>query len=197
ALDPEANLLRKKEGDLVCDLSGIAKGYAVDRVAEAIAARGMSDTMVEVGGEVRAAGRNRAGRIWRIGIERPQLLRGSVQRVVALDGLALATSGDYRNYREHEGLRFSHIIDPRTGRPIRHRLASVSVVYPRCMMADALATGLMVMGPVEGWELALRQKLAALFLVREGDGFRERATPAFEELTPSAERQSSAAHNSN
>lgn len=187
-LDPEANLLRKKQSDLVCDLSGVAKGYAVDRVVEAISARGLTDIMVEVGGEVRAAGRNRAGRIWLIGIEQPQFLRGGVQRIVALDGLGLATSGDYRNYREHEGVRFSHIIDPRTGRPIRHRLASVSVVHPRCAMADALATGLLVMGPAAGYELAVRQKLAALFLVREGDGFRERTTPAFEELTPSAER---------
>ncbi len=188
ALDPKANLLRKQERDLVCDLSGIAKGYAVDRVAEAIAARGADDFMVEVGGEVRTAGRNRTGRLWRIGIERPQLRHGSVQRVVALDDLALATSGDYRRYREHDGLRFSHIIDPRTGRPIRHRLASVSVVHPRCTMADALATGLLVMGPVDGYELAVRRKLAVLFLVREGDGFREHATPAFEELTPSVER---------
>jgi len=197
APDPEANLLRKRESDLFCDLSGIAKGYAVDRVAEALAARGARDFLVEVGGEVRAAGRNRAGRIWRIGIERPQLRRGGVQRIVALDGAALATSGDYRRYRERDGVRFSHIIDPRTGRPIRHRLASVSVVHPRCMMADALATGLMVMGPAEGYELAVREKLAALFLVREGDGFRERATPGFEELTPSAERQRSAAPNPN
>ncbi len=181
-LSEEPWAIRKAQGDLYCDLSALAKGYAVDRMTEALAALGETDVMAEIGGEVRALGANDRGQAWRIGIERPQFTRGAVQRIVPLDSAALATSGDYRNYREFDGERVSHIMDPRTGRPIRHRLASVSVVHETCMMADAWSTALMVMGLDEGHELAEREGLAALFLVREGDGFREVATPAFDEL---------------
>ena len=181
-LDARGFALRKQRGDLHSDLSSIAKGYAVDRVAEALAAD-FSDIWVEVGGEVRAMGKNAERRVWRLGIERPSFEPGALQRIVPLDGAAVATSGDYRNYRELDGARISHIIDPRDGLPIRHRLASVSVVHARCMMADALATGLMVLGPEAGLELARREDLAVLFLVRDGEAFREIMTPAFEALT--------------
>ncbi len=181
-LDAEARTLRKRRPDLSCDLSSIAKGYAVDRVAEALLAAGFADLWVEVGGEVRAAGRNAEGRVWRLGIERPALEPGALQRIVPLDGGAVATSGDYRNYRERDGARISHIIDPRSGLPVRHPLASVSVVHRKCMTADAFATALMVLGPDEGWQLAMREGLAVLFLVRDGEGFSERMTPAFEDL---------------
>ena len=164
-------------------MGGVGKGYAVDRVVEALAAEGLGDVWVEVGGEVRAAGRNAEGVSWRLGIERPDSEPGVLQRIVPLADAAVATSGDYRNYRERDGERYSHIIDPRSGRPIRHRLASVTVVAPRCMTADALSTALMVLGLDGGWELALREDLAVLFLLRDGDGFTERMTPAFEALT--------------
>lgn len=181
-LDAEGRRLRKLHPELYVDLSSIAKGYGVDRVFEALRAEGPGDLWVEIGGEVRAAGSNAEGRAWRLGIERPQFEPGALQRIVPLCDAAVATSGDYRNYRERDGARFSHIIDPRTGWPIRHRLASVSVVDPRCARADALATALMVLGPEDGFELAVREGLAALFLVRDGDGFSERLTPAFEAL---------------
>ncbi len=181
-LGTAARTVRKTRGDLTCDLSGIAKGYAVDRVAERLAELGAADVWVEVGGEVRAAGTNARGQAWRLGIERPQLLPGALQRIVPLADLAVATSGDYRNYREIGGERFSHLIDPRSGWPIRHRLASVSVFHPQCMVADALATALMVMGAEEGYELALAEDLPVFFLVRDGEGFVERGTPAFWEL---------------
>lgn len=175
----EPRAIRKTRPDLYCDLSAVAKGYAVDRVAEVLLDLGEEDFMVEVGGEVRAAGLNGLGSPWRIGIERPRLERGEVQRIVPISGLALATSGDYRNYREVDGERISHIMDPRSGRPIRHYLASVSVAHKSCAWADALATTLMVMGSEEGYTLAEREGWAVLFLVREDDGFRELMTPAF------------------
>lgn len=178
-LDPAARTLTKARGDLYCDLSSIAKGYAIDRVVQALAELGSHDVWVEVGGEVRAQGQGPGGRPWRLGIEKPVLAPGIVQRILTLEDMAVATSGDYRNYREVDGERVSHIIDPRTGYPIGHRLASVSVVHPTCGYADALATALLVMGDAEGFELAEREGLAALFLVRDGDGFIERATPAF------------------
>ncbi|MEO1083143.1 MAG: FAD:protein FMN transferase, partial [Acidobacteriota bacterium] len=109
---------------------------------------------------------------------------GQVQRVLPLEDEALATSGDYRNYREIDGRRVSHLIDPRTGLPIEHKVASVSVVAPTCMRADALATALMVMGEEEGFELAEREGVAALFLVREGETFAEKATTVFQARFP-------------
>ncbi len=199
-LDPVASALRKQRPDLSCDLSSIAKGYAVDRVWEALVAAGLPNVWVEVGGEVRAAGNNSEGRVWRLGIERPVLEAravsqsrrgGGLQRILPLSDAAVATSGDYRNYRERGGVRISHIIDPRSGLPVDHRLASVSVVHQRCMIADALATALMVLGPEEGLELALREDLAVLFLVRDGEAFSEMMTPGFEQLSRRPARQAS------
>ena len=187
-LDEATRTVRKLHPDLYCDLSSIAKGYAVDRVAEALASEGVADVWVEVGGEVRASGVNAEGKTWRLGIERPRLQPGQLQRIVPLEGASVATSGDYRNYRERDGARFSHIIDPRTGWPIRHRLTSVSVLHPSCMVADALATALLVLGPEEGMELAIREDLAVLFLLRDGDEFAELMTPGFEALVPGNNR---------
>jgi thiamine biosynthesis lipoprotein len=180
--DGPRTVIANSEG-VFCDLSAIAKGYGVDQVAKALMKIGEHDFMIEVGGEVRASGRNAQGTPWRIGIERPETAtRGSVQLVVPLTNAALATSGNYRIYREVRGQRVAHILDPRSGRPITHRLASVSVVDERCAMADALATGLYVMGPEEGYTWAVAEEVAAVFLVREDKSFREIRTPAFEAL---------------
>lgn len=182
-LDPGARTVRKTEAQVTCDLSAVAKGYGVDRVAEALDRQGVSDYMIEVGGEVRTLGSNEQGQAWRIGIERPITSARAIQRVVSLSGWALATSGDYRNYYELDGVRYTHLIDPRTGRPITHRLASVTVVDRTCARADGMATALLVLGPDEGYQLAVAQNLAAFFLVHQGEsGFREEATPAFNRL---------------
>jgi thiamine biosynthesis lipoprotein len=182
-LDPESTSLRKSVPGLQCDLSAIAKGYGVDRVAEALNRAGFEDYMVEVGGEVRTRGRNDKGQAWRIGIERPSVEGRVIQQVLSLSNGAMATSGDYRNYYEVDGIRYSHMIDPRTGRPITHRLASVSVVEERCARADGLATALMILGPDEGYRFAVENELAVLFMVKDDEeGFRELPTPAFERL---------------
>jgi FAD:protein FMN transferase len=183
-VDTANSALRKLHPEIYCDLSAIAKGYAVDRVAEALSEMGFSRYMVEVGGEVRTMGRNVAGEPWRIAIERPQAGERAFQRVVPLSGMAMATSGDYRNFFERDGLRWSHEIDPRTGRPAQHRLASVSVFDEQCMRADGYATALMVLGEETGFRVAVEQGLAALFLVRNGVSFEEKPTPAFEALFP-------------
>ena len=179
-LDENGPTLRKLDPRLECDLSAIAKGYGVDRVAEALSSEGLPDYMVEVGGEIRSSGKNDAGEAWRIAIERPVPGESVVQRIIPLSGSAMATSGGYRNFYEKDGKRYSHTIDPRTGRPVTHALASVSVIDRTCARADGLATGLLVLGPEEGYALAVEHDLAALFVVAERDGFRERATPAFE-----------------
>ena len=182
-IDEASSTIRKSQPDIECDLSAIAKGYAVDRVSEALRGLAYREHMVEVGGEVRTSGRNAAGQPWRIGIERPDGARRTPYRTLPLEGLSMATSGDYRNYYEKDGHRFSHTIDPRTGRPVQHRLASVSVVHERCIAADGWATALMVLGETDGYQLAVEQELAALFLVRHADGgLSEKATPAFSSL---------------
>ncbi len=188
-VDTERSLLRKVVPTLRCDLSAIAKGYAVDRAAKRLQALGCADYMVEIGGEVRTSGRNSDGSIWRIGIERPELARGELWSAVELEDAAMATSGDYRNFYVREGFLISHTLDPRTGRPITHGLASVSVIDPSCMTADALATALNVLGPVEGRALVERADLAVLFLVRSEDG-------ELEEWASAAWRQRFANHGS-
>jgi thiamine biosynthesis lipoprotein len=169
-LDAENRTARKATPVLRCDLSAIAKGYGVDRVAELLIELDFADFMVEIGGEVRARGVNAEGRVWRIGVERPVAQRSGVWGAVELADASMATSGDYRNYYERDGVRISHTIDGRTGRPVAHSLASVTVIHPSCTTADALATALNVLGPDEGRRLVEREGLAALFLIRRPDG---------------------------
>ena len=176
-LDPPA--LRKQNPDLAIDLSGIAKGYAVDQVAELLDAGGLAGYMIEIGGEVRTKGSKLDGRTWRIGLEGPQADRREVHLVVAVQDCCLASSGDYRSFFEWDGRVYSHEIDPRTGWPVQDGLAAVSVIGPSVMMADALATGLMILPADEAWQLAQHAGLEVLFVVREADGFRNRMTPGF------------------
>jgi len=169
-----------KQAENVClDLCGIAKGFGVDKLAEHLERIGVGHYLVEIGGELRSRGWSPRGGVWRIGIERPESGLGGVQRVVRLDGRGLATSGDYRIFFEEKGRRYSHIFDPRTGRPVSHGLASVSVIAPTAMQADGLSTALMVLGPDEGAKLAEREGIAAFFIAKRGRGFVETATTAF------------------
>lgn len=174
---------RKRHPATQADLSAIAKGYAVDRVSQTLADLDYGNHMVEVGGEVRTAGHGSTGKTWRIAIEQPILGRRAQQRIVRLNDGAMATSGDYRNLIEKDGVRYSHTIDPRSARPVTHLLASVTVIHLSCMTADAYATALMVMGEDEAFRFATAHDLAVMLLVRgeEGD-FTERCTPAFEAL---------------
>jgi FAD:protein FMN transferase len=170
----------RKSGTLYVDLSAIAKGHGVDRVVQALEGAGCQDMLVDVGGEVRGSGMSPAGRPWRIGVEVPDPgSRGGIQRIVALADAALATSGDYRNFVEAEGRRYSHTIDPRTGYPVEHDLASVTVLHESAMWADGYATVLSVLGPQAGMTFAETHGLAALFVVRRAEGFQERYTSGF------------------
>lgn len=188
ALDPATRSVTKEVPGMHLDLSAIGEGHAIDRLTNFLASRGFENVLVELGGEARARGRNAEGGKWRIGIERPNRERGVVQKIVELGGeegsAAIATSGDYRKYYEQDGKRLSHLIDPRTARPIEHKLASVSVVAESCRKADAWATALMVLGPEEGLKTAEAENLAALFLVREGELFVERSSSAFARFFP-------------
>lgn len=180
-VDPARRALLQP-GALALDLSAIAKGFGVDHVAHRLDALGLSDHLVEVGGELRGSGVKPDGQPWWVQLEQPADDGVGEQTLLALHGLSVATSGDYRRWFEHDGTRYSHTIDPRDGLPIRHGLASVTVIHADCMRADAWSTALTVLGPDVGPALADRRGLAARFLVREGDGFAERRSAAFDAL---------------
>lgn len=177
--------LRKDIPGLYLDMSAFGKGFAADRIADWLEDEGFLDYLVEIGGEMRLAGVNADGKKWAIGIEAPLVGQRRPYTVIRLTNTAVATSGDYRNYFEADGKRYSHTIDTRTGKPVTHALASVTVVDSSGFRADALATALLVMGPEEGMRLATQEDLAVLFLVRAETGIDERMTPAFEQLRSS------------
>lgn len=169
----------RKLVDLQLDLSAVAKGYGVDWIANFLDARGIKHYMVEIGGELRLKGLNAKGLPWRIAIERPEAWQGSVHKAIALTDCGMATSGDYRNYFEQDGKRFSHTIDPLTGYPIEHNLASVTVVAATSAEADAWATAINVLGPEKGMAIAQKENLAVYMILKDGDHFTDRFSEAF------------------
>ena len=177
----------RQPGGVSLDLCAIAKGHAVDAVSDWLSASGVPHHLVEIGGELRGEGVKPDGLPWWVELENPPEASPAAlqpgpefaQTVVALHGLSVATSGDYRRYFDRDGRRFSHTIDPRTGYPASHALASVTVLHPSCMLADAWSTALMVLGPQAGMHLARRDGIAARMLARTPAGFREYLTPAF------------------
>ncbi len=173
--------IRKTRRDIYIDLSAIAKGYGVDKIAEHLESLGVHNYLVEIGGDLRAKGHNAEGTPWKIGIEKPVPEQRAVQLIIQLQDQGMATSGDYRNFFEKDGQRFSHTINPRNGMPITHNLASVTVLSPTAMGADAMATALLVMGPETGYMLAKRERLAAYFINRTADGFVDRSTLQFKQ----------------
>jgi thiamine biosynthesis lipoprotein len=175
----EPPALGKRHGDVRLDLSSIAKGFGIDQVAEHLDRLGLRQYLIDIGGELRGRGYGPRGELWRVGIERPAGASRAVQRVVRLGRQALATSGDYRIFFERGGQRYSHIVDPRDGRPVDHGLASVTVIATTAMEADALSTALMVLGPEAGFELAERESIAAFFIARNAKGFAEFVTRGF------------------
>ena len=178
-LDPAASTLKKAHDGIYIDLSAIAKGHGVDRLADYLDNLQADGYLVEIGGEIRARGVNGEQAPWRVGIEQPVAGARGVRRIIGLDNTALATSGDYRNFFEQDGTRYSHLIDPRSGRPVSHGLASVTVLHPSATLADAWATALLTLGPEQGFATALENGLPAYFIVHHNEGFREKFTPGF------------------
>jgi len=177
-LDADTSSVMKLSA-LSLDFSSLAKGYGVDRVADWLEAQGITRYMVEIGGEMRLAGMSGRGDPWRIAIEQPDSTGRGVAAAINLTDTAIATSGDYRNFFEVGGRRYSHMIDPRTGRPVVHDLVSVTVVHRSCMVADAWATALTVLGEERAMAVAGKQGLAVYFIRRVGDEFIHSHTPSF------------------
>lgn len=175
----EGNALVREAG-LFVDLSAIAKGHAVDVLARTLEAAGVTRYLVEIGGELRGAGKSAADRPWRVAVEAPVAHTREIYRVVPLQDMGLATSGDYRNYFEDNGQRFSHMIDPRSGRPITHNVASVSVLHTSVAYADGWATALNVLGFESGMAVATREGIRALFILRIDGSFKAHPSPALE-----------------
>ncbi len=178
-----------KQADVQVDFNSIAAGYAVDKIVQRFTALGVLSYMVEVTGELKAAGKKPDGQPWRIGLEAPQDGQRVAQRVLAVDGYGISTSGDYRNYFEEQGKRYSHTLDPRTGAPITHTLAAVTVVDKSTLRADGMSTVLMVMGTERGLAFAQRMGIAAFFVTHEGDAFVTQTTQAFEQLFAAGDEQ--------
>ncbi|TDB64173.1 FAD:protein FMN transferase [Arundinibacter roseus] len=165
--------LVKESPEMQVDFNAIAQGYTVDVLADFLKAKGVQNYLVEVGGEVRAEGKNERGEVWRVGIDKPiesNEQNRSLQGVVALNGRALATSGSYRKFVERDGHKYSHAIDPHTGFPITHSLLSISVIANDCMTADAYATAFLVMGLEKAIPLAKQNGLELYGILTEKDG---------------------------
>jgi len=179
-VNKKLNQIRKEIPDIYIDLSSIAKGYGVDKISDLLLKKGFKNFLVEIGGEVKTNGVKSERDDWLVGIASPN--NGfSINKVIKLKNMSMATSGDYRNYFEKNGIRYSHTINPKTGYPIRHKLASVSVVNKSCTLADAYATAIDVMGEEKGMKFANKNKLAVYMILRKNKGFIVTYSECFEE----------------
>ncbi|BBQ83061.1 TPA: FAD:protein FMN transferase ApbE [Kluyvera ascorbata] len=171
--------LQKSIPDLYVDLSTVGEGYAADHLARLMAEEGISRYLVSVGGALVSRGMNGDGQPWRVAIQKPTDRENAVQAIVDINGHGISTSGSYRNYYELDGQRISHVIDPQTGRPITHKLVSVTVIAPTALEADGWDTGLMVLGTEKAQQVVREQGLAVYMIMKEGDGFTTWMSPQF------------------
>lgn len=169
-LHVSGNTLRKSHPDTEIYLPSIGKGYGIDQMAAAVKSFGLTDYMVEVGGDIYVSGHNADGMKWQIGIETPDAMTRQAYQIASVSNMGMATSGDYRNYFEQDGVRYSHIIDAHTGKPITHHTASVTVLAENAMQADAWATALLVLGTERGMDLANQRDMPVLFIDRHAEG---------------------------
>ncbi|WP_371919529.1 FAD:protein FMN transferase [Pseudomonas sp. SDI] len=179
-----------KQAAVEIDFNSIAAGHAVDLIGERLQALGITSFLVEATGELKAVGHKPDGSAWQIALELPRDDQQIASEVIAVDGFGVSTSGDYRNYFEQNGRRYSHTFDARLGRPVSHELAAVTVLAPSALMADGYSTVLLILGPEQGWALAVAHHLAAVFVTRSGQGFVSQATPAFCQHWPQSGRAS-------
>ena len=180
--DTQNLTVQKDRSAITINLSAIAKGGGVDEIARLLEGLGFKNYLVEIGGEIYARGTNQNHKIWRVGIETPNSTGNTISRVISIDKMGLATSGDYRNYFEENNIRYSHILNPKTGMPIRHKLASVSVLAPTSAQADGWATAMMVLGEKDGMAIAKKHNIAIFMLVRDGNTFKSLSSAAWQDI---------------
>ncbi len=172
SVDPQRNQVRKR-APMNLDLNGIAKGFAVDELARCLESFGITRYLVGIDGEMRARGVKPDAQPWVVAIEKPCRGVREVMGVMELSDAAIATSGDYRHWVDVRGQSYAHTMNPTTGAPLCNALAAVTVVAASCMLADAWATALMVLGETEGPRLAQERGMDALFVLRDGEQFKE------------------------
>ena len=172
-----------KDAAVEVDFNSIAAGYAVDTIAARLDAMGIHDYLAEATGELKAKGKKSDGSPWRIALEAPRDDQQVAERIINVDGYGVSTSGDYRNYFLQDGRRYSHTFDARTGAPVRHDLASVTVIHPSALMADGLSTLLLILGPERAMDYAEKHDIGAFLVIRADTGFVIRTSPAFERLS--------------
>ncbi|WP_242487341.1 FAD:protein FMN transferase [Pseudomonas sp. TH15] len=172
-----------KDAAIEVDFNSIAAGYTVDTIAARLEALGIHSYLAEATGELKAVGKKLDGSPWKIALEEPRDDQQVAERIINVDGYGVSTSGDYRNYFEQGGQRYSHTFDARTGAPITHNLASVTVIIPSTLMADGLSTLLLILGPERGWDYAEKHNIGAFFVIRADTGFVTRTNQAFERLS--------------
>ncbi|PWC14151.1 FAD:protein FMN transferase ApbE [Brenneria roseae subsp. americana] len=177
--DSRGEWIQKDLPDLYVDLSTLGEGYGADVLAQLMARKGITNYLVSVGGAISSRGVNSEGKPWRVAIQKPTDQENAMQAAVDLQGYSISTSGSYRNYFEQDGKRYSHVIDPTTGRPITHQLVSVTVIAPTALEADGWDTGLMVLGTEKALKLAEQQGLAVYLITRTDKGFSAIMTPQF------------------
>ncbi|APC14975.1 thiamine biosynthesis protein ApbE [Pseudomonas frederiksbergensis] len=178
------------EGDQLCkdapvevDFGSIGAGYVIDRIAAKLQEMGIDSFIADATGELKAVGKKLDGSPWKIALEEPRDDQQVVERVITLNGNGVSTSGDYRNYFMQDGRRYSHTFDARTGAPITHTLASVTVIHPSTLMADGLSTLLLILGPERGRDYAEKHDIGAFFVIRTDTGFVTRTSQAFDRLS--------------
>ncbi len=177
-LSPPA--IKKRKNNIYLDLSSIAKGYGVDKVSDFLEEKGIESYLVEIGGELKAHGRKADSTLWKVGVINPNEQGLSIS--IKMNDLAIATSGDYLNYFEYKGKRYSHTINPKTGKPVTHNLASVSVIDPSCMTADGYATAIDVLGDAKGFELAERLNIPVYMILRDSGKYKVKMNEQFRNL---------------
>ena len=182
-LDSSDKTLFKAKQGISINLSAIAKGYGIDQLAKMLTEMKINRYLIEIGGDLIASGLNAKGEPWSIGVETPSSTKHSVQSILTIKNMAIATSGDYRNFFEKNGVRYSHIINPNTGKPIRHKTASVTVLAKKAMIADGWATAMLAMGAEKGMVVANRYKLAVFFISKRQNTFTTSSSLKFKELT--------------
>lgn len=185
-IDPERSRIRKQDPVIEISMDSIAQGYTVSVLSQLLENRGIQDYLVEVGGEMKVKGHKADGSAWRIAIEKPIPMTREIQRVLELNqtsGIAVMTSGTYRNFHESGGKTYSHIIDPRTGKPVTHRLLSTTVMHEDPTLADAWSTALLCVGEAEGSKLVESEHLHSLFIYREADQLKEEMSTTFKTVT--------------
>ncbi len=171
-----------KDAAVAVDLNSVAAGYAVERIGARLQAMGVGSYLAEATGELKAVGRKPDGSAWQVSVQAPRADDPHASRVLGIDGYGVSTSAEHTHYFVHEGRHYSHLLDARTGAPISHDLASVTVIHPSALSADGLSTLLMILGPEQGWEYAQGHDIAALFVRRDGEVLSSRGTPAFERM---------------